>query len=102
MLLNQTKKFAKPELKSCIEEFEEKLVKFHIEKKEQERTAQNAETHKQKLSSLENFVAAKNGEDSSDSEIVEGRCTKSMQKSRSSFESAYLFLFSVFIISFPC
>ncbi|GFY84745.1 binding protein [Actinidia rufa] len=70
-IINKTKKFAKPELKSCIEEFEEKLVKFHIEKKEQERTAQNAETHKQKLSSLENFVAAKNGEDSSDSEIVE-------------------------------
>ncbi|XP_057487227.1 condensin-1 complex subunit CAP-D2 isoform X2 [Actinidia eriantha] len=70
-IINKTKKFAKPELKSCIEEFEEKLVKFHIEKKEQERTTQNAETHKQKLSSLENFVAAKNGEDSSDSEIVE-------------------------------
>ncbi|CAL5420709.1 unnamed protein product [Camellia sinensis] len=70
-IVNKAKKFAKPEMKSCIEEFEEKLVKFHIEKKEQELTAQNAQTHQQKLSSLENFVVAKNGEESAESDIVE-------------------------------
>ncbi|XP_058210768.1 condensin-1 complex subunit CAP-D2 isoform X2 [Rhododendron vialii] len=68
-IVNKTKKFAKPELKSCIDEFEEKLVKFHLEKKEQERTAQNAQTHQQKLSSLESFVVVKNGEESAESEI---------------------------------
>ncbi|KAL6997629.1 hypothetical protein U1Q18_007757 [Sarracenia purpurea var. burkii] len=71
-IVTKTKKFAKPELKSCIEEFEEKLVKFHIEKKEQELAAQNAQAHKQKLSSIENFVAARNGVGSTESEIVEG------------------------------
>ncbi|KAI8002751.1 hypothetical protein LOK49_LG08G01350 [Camellia lanceoleosa] len=70
-IVNKAKKFAKPEMKSCIEEFEEKLVKFHIEKKEQELTAQNAQTHQQKLSSLENFIVAKNGEESAESDIVE-------------------------------
>lgn len=81
VILCQTKKFAKPELKSCIDEFEEKLVKFHLEKKEQERTAQNAQTHQQKLSSLESFVVAKNEretQESDESEISQGRCTKSI------------------------
>ncbi|XP_049394658.1 condensin-1 complex subunit CAP-D2-like [Solanum stenotomum] len=35
-LARKGKKFAKHELKSCIEEFEEKLNKFDIERKEQE------------------------------------------------------------------
>lgn len=37
--MKQGKKFAKPELKTCLEEFEEKLNKVHAEKKEQEVTA---------------------------------------------------------------
>ncbi len=44
-VFNLGKKLAKPELKSCIEEFEEKLNKIHIERKEQELTAKNAQSH---------------------------------------------------------
>ncbi|XP_068660218.1 condensin-1 complex subunit CAP-D2 [Aristolochia californica] len=51
-IINKGKKYAKPELKACMEEFEEKLYKVHIEKKEQEATARNAELHQQKLHSL--------------------------------------------------
>ncbi|XAR69601.1 hypothetical protein NMG60_11001254 [Bertholletia excelsa] len=69
-IVNKAKKFAKPEVKSCIEEFEEKLFKYHIEKKEQEITAKNAQTHKQKLCSLENIVVAENGEDSTESTMT--------------------------------
>ncbi|KAG2325603.1 hypothetical protein Bca52824_008331 [Brassica carinata] len=36
--LSKGKSFAKPELKACIEEFEEKLNKFHMEK---QRTRRN-------------------------------------------------------------
>lgn len=74
-VLNQGKKFAKPDLKSCIEEFEEKINKFHIEKKEQEVTAKNAEVHQQKLRSLENIgVATEDGEESTESKTSEGWC----------------------------
>ncbi|KAK1277671.1 hypothetical protein QJS04_geneDACA016585 [Acorus gramineus] len=45
-IISKGKKFAKPELKSCIEEFEDKLNKFHSEKREQELTTRNAEAHK--------------------------------------------------------
>ncbi|KAL8147344.1 condensin-1 complex subunit CAP-D2 [Apium graveolens] len=71
-IINKGKKFAKPDLKSCIEEFEEKISKFHIEKKEQEVTAKNAEVHQQKLRSLENIgVAMEDGEESTESRISE-------------------------------
>jgi condensin complex subunit 1 len=56
---NQCKKFAKPELKVCIEEFEEKLSKVHQEKKEQEETTKNAEAHRQRIGSLDEFLATK-------------------------------------------
>ncbi|KAH0729953.1 hypothetical protein KY289_001141 [Solanum tuberosum] len=49
------KKFAKPELESCIEEFEEKLNKFDIERKEQELTAKNSQSHQQKVESSESI-----------------------------------------------
>ncbi|KAF7819108.1 condensin complex subunit 1 [Senna tora] len=62
-IINKGKKFAKPELKSCIEEFEDKLNKFHMEKKEQEATARNAQIHQQKIASREGFAAATNAED---------------------------------------
>ncbi|XVF56261.1 hypothetical protein PTKIN_Ptkin06aG0105000 [Pterospermum kingtungense] len=72
-IINKGKKFAKPELKVCIEEFEEKLNKFHMEKKEQEVTARNAEIHRQKVGNIEGFVMArKDGEESAESDIVEG------------------------------
>jgi condensin complex subunit 1 len=48
-ITNKAKKFAKPELKSSIEDFEEKLAKCHEERKEQERTMQNAMAHQQKV-----------------------------------------------------
>lgn len=74
LIFNQGKKFSKPELKSCIEEFEEKMNKFHIEKKEQEVTAKNAQNHQQKMASLENFmVSKKEVEESSESEVTEGK-----------------------------
>nr|ATG70746.1 binding [Hesperocyparis bakeri] len=47
---NKAKKFAKPEVKSFVEDFEAKLVKCHEERKELEITAQNAMSHQQKLS----------------------------------------------------
>ncbi|KAJ8570427.1 hypothetical protein K7X08_037399 [Anisodus acutangulus] len=65
-IINKGKKFAKPELKSCIEEFEEKLNKFHMERKEQELTAKNAQTHQQKVESLESITVNKNEEEEID------------------------------------
>ncbi|KAE9619744.1 putative condensin complex subunit 1 [Lupinus albus] len=61
-ILNKGKKFAKVELKSCIEEFEDKLNKFHMEKKEQEVTARNAQIHQQKIGSR-GFTVATISED---------------------------------------
>ena len=65
-MLNQCKKFAKPELKSCIEEFEEKLNKIHMEKKEQEVTARNAQVHQQKLGTLQGLMKTKNSSEEMD------------------------------------
>ncbi|PVH65372.1 hypothetical protein PAHAL_2G476200 [Panicum hallii] len=63
-VISKCKKFAKPELKVCIEEFEEKLGKVHEEKKEQEETTKNAEAHKQRIGSLDKFLASKEVEQS--------------------------------------
>ncbi|OVA04093.1 Condensin complex [Macleaya cordata] len=67
-IISKGKKFAKPELKSCVEEFEEKLNKYHMEKKEQEMTARNAQMHQQKLSSLEDLVVTKDDKREEDAE----------------------------------
>ncbi|WMV41204.1 hypothetical protein MTR67_034589 [Solanum verrucosum] len=65
------KTFAKPELKSCIEEFEEQLNKLDIDRKEQEITAKNAQSHQQKVESLDNItVTEKEEEEISESEIT--------------------------------
>ncbi|XP_019710246.1 condensin-1 complex subunit CAP-D2 isoform X2 [Elaeis guineensis] len=58
-IISKCKKFAKPELKACIEEFEEKLNKVHVERKEQEITARNAQVHQQKIGSLESLLTSK-------------------------------------------
>ncbi|XP_043702705.1 condensin complex subunit 1 isoform X2 [Telopea speciosissima] len=58
-IISKGKKFAKTELKSSIEEFEEKLNKFHMEKKEQEMTARNAQVHQQKVGCLEGLIVGK-------------------------------------------
>ncbi|KAL5659591.1 hypothetical protein ACJX0J_032754, partial [Zea mays] len=58
-VISKCKKFAKPELKICIEEFEEKLSKVHQEKKEQEETTKNAEAHRQRIDSLDEFLVTK-------------------------------------------
>ncbi|KZV57861.1 condensin complex subunit 1 [Dorcoceras hygrometricum] len=72
-IINKGKKFAKPELKSSIEEFEEKMNNFHAEKKEQELTAKNAQTHQVKTDGSIYFVAIKKDAEESDrSEITEG------------------------------
>ncbi|KAK9102822.1 hypothetical protein Sjap_020076 [Stephania japonica] len=65
-IIGKGKKFTKPELKSCIEEFEEKLNAFHADKKEQETTARNAQLHQQKVTSLEGLVTS--GENTEDAE----------------------------------
>lgn len=79
IVLKQGKKFAKPEVKMCIEEFEDKLNKLHLEKKEQEVTARNAQIHQQKISSMESFVVTSNaGDASSESDISEGQCNQFM------------------------
>ncbi|KAM0947830.1 putative armadillo-like helical, condensin complex subunit 1 [Dioscorea sansibarensis] len=52
-IISKSKKFAKPELKSCIDEFEEKLNKSHMERKEQEEIANNAHKHHQKIEILD-------------------------------------------------
>lgn len=71
--LKQSKKFAKPEVKVCIEEFEEKLNKYHTEKKDQEATTRNAQIHQQKVNTMGHSVADRNaGEESAESDISEG------------------------------
>uniref|UniRef100_A0A6M2EYT0 Condensin complex subunit 1 C-terminal domain-containing protein n=1 Tax=Populus davidiana TaxID=266767 RepID=A0A6M2EYT0_9ROSI len=71
-IIIKAKKFAKPELKLCIEEFEEKLTKFHMEKKEQEVTARNAQIHQQKIGGMEGCAVARDeGEVSEGSDVIE-------------------------------
>ncbi|KAK9075874.1 hypothetical protein SSX86_004203 [Deinandra increscens subsp. villosa] len=71
-IINKGKKFAKPELKTCIEEFEGKIDKFHIDKKEQELTARNAAAHQQKADAMKNITLDKNiQEESGESEAAE-------------------------------
>lgn len=91
----QGKKFAKPELKLCIEEFKDKLNKFHMEKKEQEATARNAQIHQQKVGGMEGFAVAGNiGEDSAGSDTADGSCNWLMLR----FNVIFLLLFSFFMI----
>ncbi|XP_065857315.1 condensin-1 complex subunit CAP-D2 [Euphorbia lathyris] len=99
-IINKAKKFAKPELKLCIEEFEEKIHKFHMEKKEQEVTARNAEIHQQKVKRVELVVMARNeaeeGEESNtvieDGEVVdpsmEGMSYSTDEASDAKFENS--------------
>lgn len=73
---SQGRKFAKPELKSIIEEFEEKIDKCYNEKKEQVVTEKKAQAHQQKVKTIESFVATKKEvEESGDSE---GRCSSAI------------------------
>ncbi|XP_072982901.1 condensin-1 complex subunit CAP-D2 [Typha latifolia] len=55
-IIAKCKKFAKPEFKACIEEFDEKLSKIHMERKDQEITARNALAHQQKIGTLEGLL----------------------------------------------
>ncbi|KVI12133.1 hypothetical protein Ccrd_009460 [Cynara cardunculus var. scolymus] len=88
-IINKGKKFAKPELKSCIEEFEGKISKFHIDKKEQEDTARNAAVHQQKADALKNFSVDTNiEEESAESEAAEdGEVTDPSMNEVSDFPS---------------
>ncbi|KAL0905743.1 hypothetical protein M5K25_024181 [Dendrobium thyrsiflorum] len=58
-IINKCKKFAKTEMKSSIEEFEEKLNKIHVERKEQDATTRNALAHQKKVGNLGGVVRAK-------------------------------------------
>ncbi|KAG2240838.1 hypothetical protein Bca52824_097053, partial [Brassica carinata] len=69
-IINKGKKFAKPELKACIEEFEEKVNKFHMEKKEQEETNMESLVVPSKVKD-EPVEEYDEDEDVSDSEIVD-------------------------------
>ncbi|KAL8142982.1 hypothetical protein V2J09_016014 [Rumex salicifolius] len=55
-IISKAKKFAKPDMKACVEEFEQKLNKFHADKKEQEVTAKNAQAHSRKTGNLDKFL----------------------------------------------
>ncbi|XP_042451953.1 condensin complex subunit 1-like isoform X1 [Zingiber officinale] len=59
-IINKCKKFGKAEIKSYIDEFEEKLNKIHTYRKEQEATARNAQVHQQNYGSLEDFLIREN------------------------------------------
>ncbi|KAL8493831.1 hypothetical protein ACS0TY_024848 [Phlomoides rotata] len=75
-IINKAKKFAKPELKSNIEEYEEKMNKCHNEKKEQVVTEKNAQAHQLKVDNMGSFMEAKEEvEESGDSEITQGNGT---------------------------
>lgn len=54
------------------------MNKFHIERKEQELTAKNAQTHQQKVESLESITVTEKEEKIDESEITEGSFSKSM------------------------
>ncbi|KAK6941728.1 Condensin complex subunit 1, N-terminal [Dillenia turbinata] len=77
-IITKAKKFAKLDMKSSLEEFEEKLNKFHMEKKEQDITARNAQDHQQRIGRLEGLVVAKEenaetdgSEDSAEDEVID-------------------------------
>ncbi|XP_051213914.1 condensin-1 complex subunit CAP-D2 [Lolium perenne] len=76
-VIAKCKKFAKPELKVCIEEFEEKVSKVHEEKKEQEATTRNAEAHKQRMSSIDRVTKevgqndGKSAEEEASGEVID-------------------------------
>ncbi|KAK6945185.1 LOW QUALITY PROTEIN: hypothetical protein RJ641_026287, partial [Dillenia turbinata] len=81
---NRAKKFAKPDLKSSLEEFGEKLNNFHIEKKDQDITARNAQDHQQRIVRLEVLVVAK--EEKAEADVSEAtsrlRTKKTKNKDR--------------------
>ncbi|MQL72395.1 hypothetical protein Taro_004763 [Colocasia esculenta] len=60
-IISKGKKFAKIELKSCIEEFEGKLNKIHAERKEQEMVSRNAREHKEQIGSVKGIVLSEDG-----------------------------------------
>lgn len=103
--MKQAKKFAKPELRVCVEEFEDKLNKFHAEKKEQEVTARNAQIHHQKIGQREGFVITRNSkEDGAESDISEGQCDQLWLNfiiNSSFFQVSNLFLILGFLILKP-
>ncbi|KAI4381539.1 hypothetical protein MLD38_007604 [Melastoma candidum] len=56
-IINKGRKFAKPELRVCLDEFEEKINKIHLQKKEQEVTAKNARAHQANVAGYDNITA---------------------------------------------
>lgn len=59
-------------MKACVEEFEEKLNKFHADKKEQEITARNAQAHSKKTGSLDRVIEGAKVVEAEGTEAAEG------------------------------
>ncbi|GAB2227931.1 hypothetical protein Droror1_Dr00009760 [Drosera rotundifolia] len=83
-IISKGKKLAKADLKSSIEEFEEKLEKFQIEKKDQEVTARNALAHRKKLNNLDRFLVSDADQESAEtaggmeSEVIDHHSEESL------------------------
>ncbi|XP_047172089.1 condensin-1 complex subunit CAP-D2 isoform X2 [Vigna umbellata] len=96
-ILNKGKKFAKVELKACIEEFEDKLNKFHRDRKEQEVTARNAQIHQRKIDSMEGFTVnsedyleSNSASDETEGEVIDGRAEEATLPSNGKSESKHV------------
>uniref|UniRef100_A0A7N0ZW93 Condensin-1 complex subunit CAP-D2 n=1 Tax=Kalanchoe fedtschenkoi TaxID=63787 RepID=A0A7N0ZW93_KALFE len=75
VIVNKSKKSAKPELRSCIDEFEEKLNKVHMENKELENVAKNAQNHQKGVSKRVGYQVKNNTEEDSAELEEEGEVT---------------------------
>uniref|UniRef100_A0A1D1Y9V6 Condensin-1 complex subunit CAP-D2 n=1 Tax=Anthurium amnicola TaxID=1678845 RepID=A0A1D1Y9V6_9ARAE len=71
-IISKGKKFAKIELKSCIEEFEGKLNNIHAERKEQEMVTRNAQEYKQQIGSIKGSVASNEGVEDGANDVDDG------------------------------
>lgn len=61
IIVSKAKKFAKAEVKATIDEFEQKIIQCHEEKKEQEATMHNAQSHLAAQLQSEELLASSEG-----------------------------------------
>ncbi|XP_078446806.1 binding protein isoform X2 [Wolffia australiana] len=62
-IISKGKKFAKPDLKTCIEEFEARLNQIQADRKEQEKTTQNAAVYQQQIDTKKGLVSSNQSTD---------------------------------------
>ncbi|CAA6663531.1 unnamed protein product [Spirodela intermedia] len=86
-IISKGKKFAKVDLKSCIEEFEQKLNQVHINRKEQEKTTQNALVYQQQIDGIKGLVFSKERTDD-ESNDADGGYGDAMEPSEDRTEEA--------------